>query len=247
MALTSSLSCVDYLSIKFGCQSLSSEKEIYNHLSQEWFYGPLIGEFSFHGKQDSWNSIFHDTNFSTEKKLGTNRRYKNSLNKRHKFTGIRNKGISESVGAWRDQCISVKFSSDTETSKCQGKEIIALKTEMEEGKNSDNFVLWEDIEKDAMSTSVDCDDDYYDDNQSDSELELLQICGKENIAETHSISENMATNFSRKRASTESLVECDNFAKRMRPSLDLTKMQNSRYSSNEDCDRFIPIVLPSSL
>ena len=235
MAITSSLSCVDYLSIKFGCQSLNSDKEIYNHLSQEWFYRPLIKEFSFNAKNDSWSNIFQDSEFATDQGKITSKRLRNFVNhKRQKQVKV-----SAKNGKNRGFCANFKIIEDTKNA-C---EYAGFSDQVDNNKNckiaenNEPSINLEFIENDCSFVDDDC--------LSESEQELMQIY-------RHS-EEDLKENFeplklSRKRTSTECLdhTENENSAKRMRPSINITRMHESRipcveHKGNEE--RFVPICV----
>ena len=228
MAVTTSLSCVDYLSIKFGCQNLNSDKEIYNHLSQEWFCRPLIKDFSFNAKNDLWTNIFKDT--SQAEKV-ENKKVKPAVyHKRHKSGKVplknnKNRGFGGNVDTARDKKDASHFLSFNEQFVIDEVDAKACSTP----KPCDTNAAIDDMkkERDLVSSR---DDDCF----SESELELMQIYGRE-ISEE--ISEPVPLKFSRKRTSTEFLAraENENFAKRMRPSINIAKMHQSRILS---CDLF---------
>ena len=238
MAITTSLSCVDYLSIKFGCQNLNSDKEIYNHLSQEWFCRPLIKDFSFNAKNDLWTNIFKET--SETEKVESKKVKPAVYHKRHKSGKVllknnKNRGFCGNFDTARDKKDASHFLGFSEQVVIDEVDTKAFSP----SKSCDTNALIDDMKKESVMVSS-RDDDCF----SESELELMQIYGRE-ISEE--ISESVPLKFSRKRASTEYLAraENENFAKRMRPSIDIAKMHQSRILSCnlfEDRDElFVPI------
>lgn len=243
MAITSSLSCVDYLSIKFGCQSLNADKEIYNHLSQDWFFRPFINEFS---KNDVWSEIFEDAKLSAEKGKVVGKRAK--YNKRQKLGKIsyknnKNRGFCENfkIVEHNEERISDSCGcEDEQSSKKEGKYFLNYSTLETRDKSLSSAGTGKDI---VLTESYD--EDYY----SESEQELLQIYKCDDAVEVfRDYIEPTPLKLFRKRTSTECLdrMESENVAKRMRPSINLTKMHESRFASRyecEDSERFIPINL----
>ena len=245
MAITSNFSCVDYLSFKFGCQNLNGDKEIYNHLSQEWFYRPIIKGFSFHAKSDSWSNIFEDSKLSDEDGTVIS---KKSKHRRHKPARILYKNCLDRSYFASFQIVEDKQKRATEFGGCSGE------VRIEEG-NFETFLdtdpevhrevlSIEDIEKDSNSISSN-----EDDCLSESEQELRQIYRCESKDDFRDSVDAVPLKLSRKRTSNEWLdrTEIENIAKRMRPSINATKMHESRICScpaeHEESELFLPINL----
>ena len=278
MAITSSLSCVDYLSFKFGCQSLSNEKKsIYEHLSQELFCAaPLLKEFNFHSskqQQDTRNIFSQD--FTADKKIIFENSSKNAVQRKHRPSrGFYNKH-NDTFRSTREARVSTKPFVELEdlknkenvlTDKLESKSFDSAKVSEirhEENRDRRNISLKE-IEQNLSWINKDLEE-----YSSDSESELLQICGEELINfnmeskrygtrefEAREFTEACTSKYSRKRSSTESLDSLDdeNIAKRKRPSINVLRMQDSRlcdstYStlpSSTDFSKqcFVPIGLP---
>ena len=243
MAITSSLSCVDYLSIKFGCQNLNSDKEIYNHLSQEWFRRPFIKEFSFAVKNESWTNTFTDSN--ERGRMGSKKLKPSLTNKRQKTAKVpmknsKNRGQSGNLDIMKDtKDASHHFSEqvifdikNSTASQILNSTPFDRNEALDNAKNESNLI---------SSNDDEC--------FSESELELMQIYGREIGDDYQGSIEPVPLIMSRKRSSTEYLdrAENENLAKRMRPSIDIAKMHQSRILSRtvfEDSDElFVPISL----
>ena len=241
MAITTSLSCVDYLSIKFGCQNLNSDKEIYNHLSQEWFCRPLIKEFRFDSKTDSWVDLFAETverGKVDSTKPKPNRR-KNPLKVHTK--GSKNIGFCANVDSIKGTKDASHFLAHTE--QVVGDDMSSGTFQTLQSTLVEKDVSLEDARGESNLISLNNDECC-----SESELELMQIYGHEIREDYQDSLDAVPLKLSRKRTSNECLVgvENENLAKRMRPSIDITKMHQSRIPSSstvfEDSDElFVPI------
>lgn len=247
MAITTSMSCVDYLSIKFGCQNLNSDKEIYYHLSQEWFRRPLIKEFSFAVKNESWTNTFTDSN--ERGKMGSKKLKPSLTNKRQKpakapTKNSKNKGLNGNLNIIKDAKDASHHLSFSEQVISDIKNSAAFQilnfTPFDRNVSLDNA-------KDEINLISSNDDECF----SESELELMQIYGCDIGDDYQDSLEPVPLILSRKRSSNECLVraENENLAKRMRPSIDIAKMHQSRILSRtvfEDSDElFVPISLES--
>ena len=272
MAITSSLSCVDYLSFKFGCQSLSNEKKsIYDQLSQELFCAaPLLKEFNFHSskQQDTRNIFSHD--FAAEKKCIFENSSKNAVQRKHRQNrGFLNK-YNDTFRSTREARVSTltrpfleledsknKENVLTDKVKLESSDFVKIhETRNEENKDTRKNISLKEIERNLSWINNDL-EDYL----SESESELLQICGEEirdfqeqnKRCETRGFTEVCSSKYSRKRSSTESLdsLSDENEAKRKRPSINVLRMQDSRFCdsrlrSNTDTNKqcFVPIGIP---
>ena len=277
MAITSSLSCVDYLSFKLGCQSLSNEKKsIYEHISQELFCAaPLLKEFNFQSKQqqETRNIFSHD--FPADTKCIFENSSKNAVQRKHRQNrGFLNK-YNETSRSTREARASTSTKSFLALEDSKNKENVLtdkLKVEsfdfiqIQETRNEEKKETRRNISLKEIKTNLSWINKDLDDNISDSENELLEICGEEirdfsreskrygarEFGE-QGFTEACTSKYSRKRSSTESLdsLDDDNLAKRKRPSINVHRMQDSRLSDSRlrlDTDTsklcFVPIGFP---
>eukprot|EP00112_Aurelia_sp_Birch-Aquarium-sp1_P007487 Seg1817.2 transcript_id=Seg1817.2/GoldUCD/mRNA.D3Y31 product="hypothetical protein" protein_id=Seg1817.2/GoldUCD/D3Y31 len=267
MAVTSSLSCVDYLSFKFGCQSLNNEKKsIYEHLSQELFCAaPLLKEFNFHSKQQDTRNIFSQ-DFAADKKCIFQNSSKNAVQRKHRHNrGFFNKS-NDNFRSTREARVSWSTKPFLELEGLKNKEnVLTDKVILEsfdlvkihETRNEERKEVRRNISLKEIETNLSWINKELEDCVSDSESELLQICGEE-IHDCHEqkkrwekrrletqdyetrgfeapgFAEACNSKYSRKRSSTESLdsLDDDNLAKRKRPSINVIRMQDSRLCIN---------------
>lgn len=243
MAATTSLSCIDYISFKFGCQSISRDmSDIYKPVSQDWVYSYYNNNSRKRASNDvscfdqGMNWKFPSKTFFAEKKeqrFGIPPRGVIYNNNSEDLCDVKN--LLNSVQ--EDALKSIKDSKDN----ILGGESCNIKDKTAENavkisSSQQNNTLMEITNKKTLRATTTAD---VEESVSDSELELLQICGLQE--DDDEVCQRLERNSrlsnrcpSRKRPSADNSRSSDSEGcwKRVRPCVDFYRMHNSRISPN---------------